>query len=176
MPCACACCVFFIGGVEPRCWLFFPSPGFCYIRYIRYTEVGQAPGLFRTPKAYPQPPLVHECALAYFRGNLTDYAHAWTGMNYLPQAPQSSALPSCATARRPISTGQENVTGQPPGVPSGISLQRHPHTVASPTDSRSAWGRRLAIATRRLRSRLRSRCGGGVPISNTGDESDNPND
>ena len=72
----------------------------------------QAPGLFRTPKAYPQPPLVHGCALAYFRGNLTDYAHAWTGMNHLPQAPQSSALPSCATARRPISMRQENVTGQ----------------------------------------------------------------
>ena len=99
---------FFVGGVEPRCWLFFPSPGFCY---IRYTEVGQAPGLFRTPKAYPQPPLVHGRALAYFRGNLTDYAHAWTGMNHLPQAPQSSALPSCATARYPISMGQENVTG-----------------------------------------------------------------
>ena len=130
----------------------------------------------RCLRMFPKPLPVHGCALAYFRGNLTDYAHAWTGMNYLPQAPQSSALPSCATARRPISTGQENVTGQPPGVPSGISLQRHPHTVASPTDSRSAWGRRLAIATRRLRSRLRSRCGGGVPISNTGDESDNPND
>ena len=82
---------FFIGGVGPRYLFFFPSPGF---RYIRYIEVGQAPGLFRTPKAYPQPPLVHECALAYFRGNLTDYAHAWTGMNYLPQAPQNRALRS----------------------------------------------------------------------------------
>ena len=60
---------------------------------------------------FSKPLLVHGCALAYFRGNLTDYEHAWTGMNYLPQAPQSSALPSCATARRPISTGQENVTG-----------------------------------------------------------------
>ena len=88
----------------------------------------------RTPKAYPQPPLVHECALAYFRGKLTDYAHAWIGKNYLPQAPQSSALPSCATARRPISTGQENVTGQSTSLAAGISLQRYAPAVTSPTD------------------------------------------
>ena len=136
----------------------------------------QAPGLFRTPKAYPQPPLVHGCALAYFRGNLTDYAHAWTGMNHLPQAPQSSALPSCATARCPISMGQENVTGQSTWRAVGhnpSTARTRSHVPHRPT---KRVGRRLAIATRRLRGRLWSRCGGRVPISNTGNERDDPDD
>ena len=46
-------------------------------------------------------------------------------MNYLPQAPQPSALPSCATARRPISTGQENVTGKSTSLAVG-----HNHSTA----------------------------------------------
>ena len=91
-----------------------PAPPFILRNRVVYISrlVAWVGAPLRTPKAYPQPPSVHECVLAYFRGKLTDYAHAWTGKNYLPQAPQSSALPSCATARRPISTGQENVTGQ----------------------------------------------------------------
>ena len=80
----------------------------------------------RTPKAYPQPPLVHGCALAYFRGKVRGDTHAWTGKNYLPQAPQSSALPSCATARYPISMGQENVTGQPSLLAFGHNPSRGP--------------------------------------------------
>jgi len=91
----------------------------------------------RTHNPYPQPPLVHGCALAYCRGKLTDYAHAWTGKNYLPQAPQSSALPSCATARYPISTGQENVTGPSSLLTFGHNPSKAPTQTHAPTPTDS---------------------------------------
>jgi len=103
------------------------------------------------------------------------HTHGRVRTTYLrpPSQVRYQAAPQPAA---PFPRGRRTLQASRPRVPSGISLQRHAHAVTSPTDSRSSWGRRLAIAIRRLRSRLRSRCGGGVPISNTGDEGDDGDD
>ena len=124
--------------------------------------------VFRTHNPYPQHHLVHGCALAFLWGNHVQQLHAWTGMNYLPQAPQSSALPNCATARRPISTGQENITGQSTSLavghnPSTAHTHSHvPHRLAkrvgqAPGDSDATVTRQALESMRWSRSNLEYR-------------------
>ena len=48
--------------------------------------------------------------------------------------------------------------------------------VTPPTNSGSVWAGACLLPTSQLRSRLRSRRGGGVPISNTGDKGDDGDD
>ena len=62
-------------------------------------------------------------------------------MNLRPLDPQSSALPSCATARYPILWGQENITGQ--------SFTRRTHIHTHKLNAPAAQSSQVVLACRR---------------------------
>ena len=69
-----------------------------------------------------------------------DFDERWSGwpdLNRRPLDPQSSALPSCATARYPISTGQENVTGPSSLLTFGHNPSKAPTQTHAPTPTDS---------------------------------------